>query len=504
MVSDVTLEDIQKFREDPWEFAKKCVYTLDQVDAKNPIKKFPEQLLYLKLYFRIWQRYPFIGVPKSRRMFMSWANIIIHLWLAMTTQGRNIAFVSKKEDDADELIRKAKFILENIPEKVWPKELRPRWEYKYGVLTFPEINSKIQGFPQGADQLRQFTFSAILGDEMAFWDEAEQMYAASFPTLEGGGRFTAISSPGPGFFKRLIFDRLGESKEDFTVQTVESDLPRFPMEGVEIWKNPKNKFLIFQLHYSANPVKKEAKYRDTVKASMPIRQYMQEYELQWDSFAGLPVFADWDQSVHGSKERITPINGLPLLRGWDFGLTPACLIAQLQEDTLVVLMEIVEVNMGADRFSDKVLKVCKTLFPEWHDNKKNWLDFIDASGEFRKDTDEGTCARILDGKGLKCVPGAITWEDRRTAVEHFLTRRTKAGPCFKVNLATCPILVRGFNGGYRYSESALEIEPNKVRPIKDEHSHIQDSLQMIASKLMSMKRRSYIRVPKPSYSWDRL
>jgi hypothetical protein len=75
----------------------------------------------------------------------------------------------------------------------------------------------IQGFPQGADQLRQFTFSGILADEMAFWNDAQEMYSASFPTLEGGGRFTAISSPGAGFFKALVFDQLdrfGNEKEE--------------------------------------------------------------------------------------------------------------------------------------------------------------------------------------------------------------------------------------------------------------------------------------------------
>jgi hypothetical protein len=103
---------------------------------------------------------------------------------------------------------------------------------------------------------------------------------------------------------------------------------RFPMDGVEVYKNPKNKFLVFQLHYSANPNKKDPSYRDTIKSSMPIRQYMQEYELQWESYAGTPVYPDYQRSIHGSKEPIAPVLGLPLLRGWDFGLTPACVIAQ--------------------------------------------------------------------------------------------------------------------------------------------------------------------------------
>lgn len=143
---------------------------------------------------------------------MSWVNIALYLWDTMFHVGRNNAFVSKKEDDADDLVKRAKFILENIPETELPKQFIPSWDYVFGKLRFPEINSYITGYPQGADQLRAYTFSGILGDEMAFWEKAEMMFAASMPTLEGGGRFTAISSPGPGFFKRLVFDRLDEAK----------------------------------------------------------------------------------------------------------------------------------------------------------------------------------------------------------------------------------------------------------------------------------------------------
>ncbi len=207
------IEKLSLYRSDPWAFLSECVYTLDQTDAENPIKKFPVHLKYLKLYARIWQREKLVAVPKSRRMYMSWMNLALYLWDTLFHIGRANAFVSKKEDDADDLVKRAKFIYDNIPEDVLPKALLPRAVYTYGKLRFPDIDSQIQGFPQGADQLRAFTFSGILADEMAFWEEAQKMYAASFPTLEGGGRFTAISSPGPGFFKRLVFDKLDVETE---------------------------------------------------------------------------------------------------------------------------------------------------------------------------------------------------------------------------------------------------------------------------------------------------
>lgn len=277
----------------------------------------------------------------------------------------------------------------------------------------------------------------------------------------------------------------------------------FPMTGVEIWINPKNKFTVVQLHYTADPDKRSKEFKESIRSSMPIRQYMMEYELNWETWEGLPVYPDWDQAHHGSKDIIKPQAGLPLLRGWDFGLTPACIVAQLQEQTLVILKEYTALNMGADRFSDLVLRDCTKRFSNWADKKHQWKDFIDPSGEFRKDTDEGTCAKILDNKGLYPIAGPISWEERRTSVEHYLTKFTKQGPCFKVNLGECPVLVRGFNGGYRYQENAAEIEPAKIKPVKNEYSHPHDALQYITSKIINMRHASGRRVPTPSYGWTK-
>lgn len=196
----------KRYATDPWEFAKDCVYTKDQVDLMSPIKRFPSEMEYLKLYFRVWQRVNLLAIPKSRRMFLSWGTITLYLWDTIFHLGRHNAFVSKKEDDADDLLKRAKFIYDNIPEDKIPKKLLPKCEPKYCDLSFPDIESKIQGFPQGSDQLRAFTFSGIFWDEMAFMEKAELAYAATLPTIEGGGRMTCVSTAAPSFFKKIVFD----------------------------------------------------------------------------------------------------------------------------------------------------------------------------------------------------------------------------------------------------------------------------------------------------------
>lgn len=494
--SGETLDLIKKVAVDPWEFLH-YVNTKDEVDPKLPKKKYPVHLPYLKILVRLWQKRRLLAIPKSRRMKASWTILSLYTWVAMFQCDRHLALVSKKEDDADELIKRIKYILDEMDEDI-PKEFR-EYEYKFNNLYFPQTGSRIQGFPQGADQLRQFTMSHIFGDECAFWEDAQKFYSASFPTIEGGGNMCLVSSPAPSFFKKLVHDTLDEVDEESNVSKSSHLYPIKESNKTEIWQNRKNKFTVFQLHYTADPAKRTKEFKEHIRQSMPIRDYLMEYELNWESWEGLPVFPDWDKSRHGSIEKIRPLVGLPLLRGWDFGLTPACIVAQLQGDTLVVLKEFTAINMGADRFSDIVLRECANLFPPWSDKRTQWKDFIDPSGEFRKDTDEGTCAKILDQKGVNPIPGAIAWEERRTSVEHFLTRFTKDGSCLKVNISECPQIVKGFDGGYRYSDRAAEVEPNKIRPIKNEYSHPHDGLQMICSRITQMRHSTGRRVPMPAY-----
>lgn len=497
------LDRLRLFRDDPWAFCCYCVFTNDPQDMANPKKAFP-RYAYLKLYIRYWQKHRLFAVPKSRRMFISWVNVALYLHDAMFNAGRHQGFVSKKEEDADTLGERAKYILEHIPEDILPKAFIPAWKKTYCHLEFPEINSKIQSFPSGSDQLRMHGFSGLLFDEMAFWDNAPAAYSSAFPTIEAGGRMTAVSSPAPSFFKNVVYDKIEEGSRAVSETTIiEMDparsIPRHPIPGVQTWINPKNNFLVFELHYSANPEKQRPEYISAIKASMPLAQFNQEFELAWDSFEGKPVYPDFDKNFHVSKELLLPEPGLPLLLGMDFGLTPACVICQVWGHQLVILREVTEFNMGAERFSDLVIAVIAQHYPRWRDFKRSVQTFVDPSGYFRKDTDEGTCAEILEEKHFNPQPGPVAWEGRRQSVEHFILGRTKEGPMLLINGQTCPMAIRGFAGGYQYPERSFEIEPNKIRPLKNEYSHVHDALQYVASAFMEFKGGPPVHVPTPSY-----
>ena len=194
-----------KAMESPWNMVTSgLIYTLDETDLLKPIKLFPQNK-WIKLTIEAWLDHKLLAVPKSRRMMITWTMALCHLWLAMFNEGANVFFISDKEEKSDALVKRAEFIFDHIPTD---KILLPKKRSKFCLLEFPGLNASIRGVPQGASQLRQYTATAILADEMAFWEKAQETFAASKPTIDGGGRFTCVSSAQEGFFYDLVFDEI--------------------------------------------------------------------------------------------------------------------------------------------------------------------------------------------------------------------------------------------------------------------------------------------------------
>lgn len=187
----------------PWAMVEdQIIFTLDSTALLCPVKPFPNHP-WLKLMTEKWLEEPLFATFKSRRMTITWLMVFLHTWMAMFREGASIFFVSDKEEKSDELIDRAEFIYRNIPETMM---LKPQMKRSYCYLEFPGLNTYIHGVPQGADQLRQYTATAILNDEFAFWSKARETFMASKPTIDGGGKVTLISSPQEGFFKEICFD----------------------------------------------------------------------------------------------------------------------------------------------------------------------------------------------------------------------------------------------------------------------------------------------------------
>jgi hypothetical protein len=193
---------VDKWARSPWAFVRDACLTRDEAD-EGRIKRFPN-LPYLKHICEVWRAHKMIAIPKSRRMLLSWLMLALHLHLALFQPGSAIFVQSKKAEDSDYLIgeKRMLFIYNNLPE--WARSFGlPKAKHKEFLLSFSN-ESVVKAVSQGADQLRQYTASAVMCDEIAFWEQAGATWRSLRPIAQGGGKITLVSSASPGFFELVV------------------------------------------------------------------------------------------------------------------------------------------------------------------------------------------------------------------------------------------------------------------------------------------------------------
>lgn len=188
---------------------------------------------------------------------------------------------------------------------------------------------------------------------------------------------------------------------------------------------------------------------------------------------GKPVYPEYNDRVHVAED-LKPILGLPILLGWDFGLTPAVAICQMSpKGQFIVLEELVAEDMGIRQFATDVVK--PVLLNKYAKHKLESIG--DPAGQNRAQTDERTCFQELLEAGIPTVPANTNdFIPRRESVAFFLNRMAGGEPGFLLD-GRCKTLRKGFIGGYRYERMRVAGEIYKERPVKDRFSHIHDALQ---------------------------
>jgi hypothetical protein len=155
---------------------------------------------------------------KSRRV--GWTLISVHFLVWTTafrkdTPGAKCIAISKNQRDANELIDTAKLIINSLPDYLRPA-IGAEAKNKHGkrerettsMISFPERDgANIRSLPSSSSSARGYTATVLFLDEIAFFDNAEELFVAAAPVVEGGGQLI-IGSSGNGRFSRgkLFFD----------------------------------------------------------------------------------------------------------------------------------------------------------------------------------------------------------------------------------------------------------------------------------------------------------
>ena len=417
-------KEIVRCQTDRYYWLTHYVWTLDPHDKQNPIKLFPDKE-YLEAITKIWGEEKLLLIEKSRQMLATWLLCALSLHEVQFENGKYDFFQSKKEEDANALVDRAKFIFHHQPEF-----LKQPIEDTYCKLKFPKKNSQIIGIPQGGDQIRMHTASRVFSDEMGFQSESEEAFTAARPCIEGGGAFVGVSSANPGFFQELCEEE-GEWAE------IRSGLSK---------KYTPTGFCVVKLHYTADPIKAMPEWKEAARKGFKHEdKWQKEYEIDFTALGGTNVYPELDEI--GKDIFIEPIEIKDYwLRyiGIDPGVrnpTSAHFYAIDEQGNVYAYWELYEKEI---HYKDLV-RILKEQ-PDFEKAKRNiYIDPITATKVHHTPLGIKSFKELLEQEGIYTIPGN---RDRISGAEK-IREYLKDG---KIKIfKTCPKLFEELEG-LRYEE----------------------------------------------------
>jgi hypothetical protein len=193
--------------------------------------------------------------------------------------------------------------------------------------------------------------------------------------------------------------------------------------------------------------------------------------------SGKRVYPEFNYELH-SVQRLEAMQGEPLYLGWDFGLTPACVVLQITaRGQIKVLKEYVAEDIGIRTFAKNI--VIPRLAIDFPYCKVGGSEGDPAGAKGDEIMEELSCIGELNTLGI--VTNAATTNDpdvRINSVRYFLNLMLDGNPAFIISREDCPVLVKGFMSGYHYKRMSIAGDARyQDKPNKNKYSHPHDALQ---------------------------
>lgn len=187
---------------------------------------------------------------------------------------------------------------------------------------------------------------------------------------------------------------------------------------------------------------------------------------------GKPIFSKFSENKHVSKEIILPRRGTSIILGIDFGLTPACIIAQLNFKGLVLLDELPATDESLEDFLDGyILPMLRSKY-----NGYTIVASGDPAGGQRSGLTKMTAIQMMTMRGIKTYPAMTNkFSTRKEAVDFFLGRDE--------GFVVSPHLTHTrevMGAGYVWKETRNSQGKVLDTADKNEYSHMADAIQYLA------------------------
>lgn len=199
---------------------------------------------------------------------------------------------------------------------------------------------------------------------------------------------------------------------------------------------------------------------------------------------GKPIYPEFSEQLHVSTNA-DYIPGLRVYRGWDFGLTPACVFAQIRPNgQFAVFHEVRSDRASIDTLSDAV------LFDTQQYGIKNVKDYGDPAGsQGSQSYDEAACFDVLRGKKVYIEGSDQNSTIRKESLRHTMMRIADGAPMLVVH-PRCIYTVKGLKGGYCYRRLRISGERYADTPDKSIYSHPVEALEYTTAMLFGSRVRN--------------
>jgi len=237
----------------------------------------------------------------------------------------------------------------------------------------------------------------------------------------------------------------------------------------------RNGVYVARIHYTADPDKRDPAWIENEKEGATSAGWEREMEINFNVSIEKPFYPEFRYDFHVAKTPLQPILGRPILRGWDYGLTPATVFSQTTaKGQLLFFRELQSTDCGITNHGKVVVSESNTFYSAYSFN-----DIGDPAGNQRSQNDEKTANELLfQLYNISVQPGELTLTGRGEAVRYYLTTLTPDGQPMLLLDPTLAILIGGFTGGYHRKNIAGRLMDE---PEKNEFSHLMDCLSYVCA-----------------------
>lgn len=217
--------------------------------------------------------------------------------------------------------------------------------------------------------------------------------------------------------------------------------------------NPPKNYELFRSKTSDNVKHLPEGYIDQLRSNYPEDWQKRYIDGEWGIIQeGDPVFPDFKQELH--VKVLTPVKGMPMIRGWDFGRRrPCCVFGQFDEaGHLRIYRYILGDNEDVYSFRNRVIRISRQYYGEFD----QWEDYCDIAGKQERDSGKSSI-QVLNEMNIfpkfrfSYIPARVS------ELRKMMREMIEGQPKFMIDPCNT-YLIEGFLGGYSIQEDG---EPRK-------------------------------------------